>query len=414
MAVSIRGDKSICLPVSSEEQYRQLITNNSDYRAYLLQIYTNYPEIFPVGMDKGFCFHDWVVSSKQGLSMRRIKLKTNQQVYQLRPDFIMPYMVGKTGEIDKPMYLRQFGVPFEALAYVFGRNSMYWYRIYISLGRASIVATTIKDAQKLPQHLVADEKHTWLAKNRVYIPTTVAKGCFLGVSFTESASAEALTQGYEEFQAEAHLLDPHYAPITVNTDAWKGTQQAWLELFPTVTLVLCFLHAVLKVQKGSPTYRNLRTRLKGKLWKAYKATTVSEFLKRLRLALIWSKKHIRRKRTLQKIRKLCRHAAQFKVAYQFPHAHRTSNMVDRLMNHQDRLLYTMQYFHGNKQSARLYLRSMALVWNFHPYGAKTRSECSTTRISPFTDLNGFRYHDNWLHNLLIASSMNGRKTLQSS
>ena len=46
------------------------------------------------------------------------------------------------------------------------------------------------------------------------------------------------------------------------------------------------------------------------------------------------------------MRKLCGRAAQFKVAYQFPQAHRTSNMVDRLMNHQDRLLYTMQYFHG--------------------------------------------------------------------
>ena len=110
--------------------------------------------------------------------------------------------------------------------------------------------------------------------------------------------------------------------------------------------------------------------------------------------------------------KLCRPAAQFTVPYQFPQAHPTSNMGDRLMNHQDRLLYTMQYFHGDKEWARLYLRSMALVWNFHPYGARTRSEQSA-RISPFTDLNGFRYHDNWLHNLLIASSMNGRQTLQS-
>ena len=411
MAVSIRGDKSICLPVSSEEQYRQLINDNSNFRAYLWQLYAKYPEIFPAAMDKGFCFHDWVVSSKQQLLMRRIKLKENSEVYQLRPDFIMPYMVAKTDEIEKPMYLRQFGVPFEALAYVFGRNAMYWYRIYLSLGRASIVGTTIKDPQKLPQHLVADEKHSWLGKNCVYIPTTVAKGCFLGVSFTESASASALTQGYEEFQTEARLLDPHYAPITVNTDAWEGTRQAWLNLFPTVTLVLCFLHEVLKVQKGSPTYRNLRKKLKTRLWRAYKSTTASEFLKGLRLAFIWSKKHIRRKRTLEKIRKLCRRAAQFKIAYQFPQAHRTSNMVDRLMNHQDRLLYTMQYFHGDKESARLYLRSMALIWNFHPYGARTRSKYST-RISPFTDLNGFSYHDNWLHNLLIASSMNGRKTLQ--
>jgi hypothetical protein len=27
------------------------------------------------------------------------------------------------------------------------------------------------------------------------------------------------------------------------------------------------------------------------------------------------------------------------------------------------------------------------------------------RISPFDDINGFVYHQNWLHNLLIASSM---------
>ena len=412
MAVSIRGNKSICLPVSNEEQYRQIITDNPSFRAYLLQLYTTYPEILTAGMDKGFCFHDWVVSSKQELSMRRIKLKANQQVYQLRPDFIMPYMVGKTDEIDKPMYLRQFGVPFDALAYVFGRNAMYWYRIYLSLGRASIVGTTIKTPQKLPQHLVADEKHTWMSGKRVYLPTTVAKGCFLGVSLTESASAEALAQGYGEFQAEVLLLDPNYAPITVNTDAWDGTRQAWLNLFPTVTLVLCFLHEVLKVVKGSPNYPNLRKKLKTKLWQAYKANTAAGFLKGLRLALIWTKKHIRRKRTLNKMRKLCGRAAQFKVAYQFSQAHRTSNMVDRLMNHQDRLLYTMQYFHGDHKSARLYLRSMALLWNFHPYGARTRSECSA-RISPFTDLNGFRYHDNWLHNLLIASSMNGRQTLQS-
>ncbi|MGB5633757.1 MAG: hypothetical protein WBM86_13410, partial [Waterburya sp.] len=186
----------------------------------------------------------------------------------------------------------------------------------------------------------------------------------------------------------------------------------WLNLFPTVTLILCFLHEVLKVQKGSPNYRNLRKKLKTKLWKAYKASTAAEFLKGLRLALIWSKKHIRRKRTLHKMRKLCRRAAQFKIAYRFRRAHRTSNMVDRLMNHQDRLLYTMQYFHGSTTSAKLYLRSMALIWNFHPYGTRTRSKCST-RISPFSDLNGFSYHHNWLHNLLIASSMNGRKTLQN-
>ena len=411
MKVSTRGDKSICLLIADEARYKELITDNDAFRAYILEVRAKHPEILPQLLEKGFCFHDWVFSIKQQLPMRRIKLKENGEVYQLRPDFVMPYMVGKTDEIEKPMYLRQFGVPFEALAYVFGRNPMYWYRIYLSLGRASIVGTTIKDAQKLPEHLVVDEKHTWMCGKRVYVPTTAAKGCFLGVGLTESADSVALTQGYGEFQQEARLLDSNYTPVTVNTDAWDGTQQAWLALFPTITLVLCFLHDVLKVQKGCPNHRNERKKLKNQLWKAYKASNALGFLKGLRLTLIWVKKHIRKKRTLNKMRKLCRRAAQFKIAYLFPQAHRTSNMVDRLMNHQDRLLYTMQYFHGTKESARLYVRSMALVWNFHPIGARTRSSDSH-RISPFNDLNGFQYHDNWLHNLLIASSMNGRRSLK--
>ena len=53
------------------------------------------------------------------------------------------------------------------------------------------------------------------------------------------------------------------------------------------------------------------------------------------------------------------------------------------------------------------MRAMALLWNFHPYGARMRRG-DQTRCSPFQDVNGFQYHDNWLHNLLIASSMGGR------
>lgn len=92
--------------------------------------------------------------------------------------------------------------------------------------------------------------------------------------------------------------------------------------------------------------------------------------------------------------------------YDFPDAYRTSNALDRLMNYQDRLLYNMQYFHGTKDSARLQLRAMALIWNFYLYGIRTKFN-NLSRFSPFKDLNGFQYHDNWLDNLLIASSMNG-------
>jgi hypothetical protein len=35
-------------------------------------------------------------------------------VYQIRPDFVMTYMVGKTDEVEKALFLRNYGVPYDA------------------------------------------------------------------------------------------------------------------------------------------------------------------------------------------------------------------------------------------------------------------------------------------------------------
>jgi hypothetical protein len=66
----------------------------------------------------------------------------------------------------------------------------------------------------------------------------------------------------------------------------------------------------------------------------------------------------------------------------------------------------MRYCHATTASARLAVRAMALPWHFHPYGPRLRRD-QPARMSPFHDLNGFQYHPNWLHNLLIASSLGG-------
>ena len=48
----------------------------------------------------------------------------------------------------------------------FGRDDMYWYRLIERLGRNSLVGTTVRDAAKLPEHLVADEHHADWAGRR--------------------------------------------------------------------------------------------------------------------------------------------------------------------------------------------------------------------------------------------------------
>jgi hypothetical protein len=396
------------VPFESEEHYAACVAEPASFRQHLTAVVGQHPELFPARISAGFVLHDKSWSIKQQVMLRRLELKATTEVFLVRPSFLMPYMVGRTEAVEKALYLRHWGVPFDALAYVFGRDAMYWYRTEMALGRPAIVGSTVKQPEKLPQHVLADEKHTWALGHEVYVATTVGGGCLLGATVTEAASADALEAAYGEFAEEARALSPTYSPTTVCTDGWEGTQSAWRRLFPTVCIMLCFLHSVLKIAERCGRDRTTRTLVLDRVWAVYASCTRAQFSQRLRRLREWATAGLPEGALRQMVLKLCGKGPQFVRAYRFPGAHRTSNALDRLMNHQDRRLYAMGYLHGTPDAARLAMRAMALEWNFHPYGARTRRN-DPTRCSPFHDLNGFEYHPNWLHNLLIASSMGGRK-----
>ena len=91
------------------------------------------------------------MSAKQQIPIRRILLK-DDSAYSIRPSFLMPYMTVRTADVEGPLFLRKFGVPFWALARVFGGDPMSWYRMECGLGRFSVVGTTVRTAT-LPEHL---------------------------------------------------------------------------------------------------------------------------------------------------------------------------------------------------------------------------------------------------------------------
>ena len=91
--------------------------------------------------------HDKSWSIKQQVMLRRLELTATAAVFLVRPSFLMPYMVGRTEAVEKAHYLRHWGVPFDALVYVFGRDAMYWYRAELALGRPTIVGSTVKQPQ---------------------------------------------------------------------------------------------------------------------------------------------------------------------------------------------------------------------------------------------------------------------------
>ena len=397
------GSQPSCLPCASAAQYRAYVDDPAQYRQSLSAMVRQYPALFPHDMDQGFTFHDAYASVKHDVIVRRIKVKTTGAVFARRPSFVMPSMIGRTDAIEKALSLRQWGGPFDALASVFGRDALCWYRAWLAFGRPSLVGTPVKDPHQVPRDLVADEQLTQVAKQQVSVPTTVGGGCFLGVSVVEAADTVTLERGDGACAKEAKALDPTYHARSVCTEGWEATRQAWRQLFPTITVGRCFLHALLKMQQhcAGP----LRHQRLDKAWQVYQAATTRQCAQRLRRLAEWTPVHLSGPVATMVLQR-CRRRADCTPAYACPQAHRPSNAVDRLLNDQDRLLYAMRYWHGTTKSARLAVRAMALQWNVHPYGARLRRD-QPSRTTPFDDLNGFQYHPNWLHNLLIASSLGG-------
>jgi hypothetical protein len=398
-----RGSKHICVPFANEAHYQECVDDVAKYRAYLREMSQQHPELFPQAMGQGYTFHDRYCSRKQGLVLRRLKLKATREVFTVRPSFVLPYCRARTEEVEKALYLRQWGVPFAALAYVFGRDAMFWYRAWLSLGRPNLVGTTVKHAAHMPPDVVADEKITWLAGEEVVVPTTVGGGCVLGISVAAQADSDSLKAAYGEFAAEAQAIFAQYRVRSVCTDGFNATREAWQRLFPTVTLVLCYLHSILKITERCRGA--LRHQVLDRAWAGYQAATKGQFAQRLRRLAEWARATLAGP-VAEMVNKLCRHRDDFTPAYDCPQAARTTNAVDRLHNHLDRVLYAMRYCHGQTASARLAVRAWAMQWNFHPYGPRLR-HAHPSRSSPFADLNGFHYHPNWLQNFLIAASMGG-------
>jgi hypothetical protein len=397
-----RGHRTICLPVS-EDAYSQAINDPDEFRILLDESFRMTPELFPPDFARGYHLKDDRMSAKQGLPIRRILLKSGV-AYSVRPSFLMPYMTARVADVEGPLFLRKFGVPFWALARVFGADPMYWYRLECGLGRSSVVGTTIRQAD-VPEHLLADEHHQTLDGQKVYIATTVGGGCCLGAEPAMAAGADDLKAAYAVFKVEARDVTPRYVPETVSTDGWKGTQAAWKALFPRVVILLCFLHGWLKIRDRAKHLKDLFAEVSRRVWWAYHAPDRRSFGQRLRRLREWSGGHLSGV-VLENVLDLCRKGRRYAVAYDHPGGHRTSNMLDRQMRGMNRYFDHGQHLHGSPRACRLHCRAWALLCNFTPWNPATTRNNQGWR-SPAEQLNRHRYHDSWLQNLLVSASLGG-------
>jgi len=398
-----RRCSTICLPID-QDSYQALIHDPERFRAWIDAAFRDCPELFPQAFADGYTLKDDRSSVKTGLRLRRVRLKATGASFSVRPSFVLPYHTALADDVEEALFLRSFGVPFWALARVFGKDHSYWYRLEVSLGRNSVVGTTVRQAP-LPEHLLADEHHQTRDGQKNYVATTVAEGCCLGAALSSNADAEGLQAAYGVFHEEAQNVQADYQPQTVSVDGWAATHQAWQALFPLVALLRCFLHGWLNLRSRGKLNESF-AELSRKVWEAFAAPSRRGFAQRMRRLWEWAQAHVKGAWLLEAVQKLCSRAREYAAAYGHEGGHRTSNMLDRVMRPMSRYFEDCQHLHGGAQACERHCRAWALLFNFRPWHQATARANGGWR-SPAERLNRHRYHEDWLQNLLVSASLGG-------
>ena len=395
-----KGCRQICIPMT-RGQYDVTWNAPASVREYLEPLIRDYPEMFPASISTGYQLHGHLPESKKLPGVRLRQIRTSDGVYTLRPSFAFSYMTGTVDELEKPLFLLALHVPIWAVTFVFGRNDMYWQRLVERMGRNSLVGTTVRVSEKMPQHIAADEHHLDWRGEKGFLAMTAASGCTLGAALSKAADEDHLLEAYGVFDKEARDVSPDWQPQTVNTDGWKATRNAFTKLFPKIVLLLCFLHGFLKIRDRCRKYHDLHQRV----WDVYRAESADDFGIRMDAMKTWSETADLRGPVQENLEKLFAHKDDYAASYAHPNCYRTSNQVDRPMNRICRSLYASRGIHGHQATSERRLRGLCLLENFRPFAP--RSNIDRQHQSPAHRLNDRSYHPNWLHNLQSSASLQG-------
>jgi hypothetical protein len=173
-----------------------------------------------------------------------------------------------------------------------------------------------------------------------------------------------------------------------------------------VVLLRCSRHGWLKVRDRGQHRQELLRDLSAKVWQAYRAPDRRRFAQRLRRLREGARGHVPAAWVLAQVAKLCGRAREYGAAYPCPGGHRTSTMLDRVMRSRNRSLDEGQHRHGSPEACGRPVRAGALLYDFRPWGPEA-ARANGGWHSPAERCNQHRYHDDWLHNLLVSASLAG-------
>jgi len=125
-----------------------------------------------------------------------------------------------------------------------------------------------------------------------------------------------------------------------------------------IVIIECFLHAYIKIRERGRYLKEVFNQLSQRVWDVYRAADAASFCLQAEELRLWAEKNTT-SYVLEAVLKLCAKVDRFVLAYDYPAAHRTSNMLDRHMNPMARWLDGTRFFHGHWTSSERSIRAWA-------------------------------------------------------
>jgi hypothetical protein len=374
-----RDNRTITVDFHDERTYFKLLDDRKAFvefvLAFLLALGVQLKHKATGGGGGGLTRHSHYMRVRVGgVTIWRVQCTTCKAVFTILPHFILRYRSMRPEAARHALLAIHGGLSLELCAVIGHLSPMALYRLVCAFGQQSLVTVLMRCGLPLPPYFLADEKHSYCLRDRVYLPTIVSGRVIWHLGYTEAASAAAFTQSYQVFQRAASQQEPSYRVRGILTDGFDSTTSSMRTLFPGARLGNCLRHAITKLPGklaaiASPVRQALRAQFHTLLYRARQRKGLRVFALGQRLRHFAD--HVTHSAGAANGARVRRWVQEKKAGWYAvladPQMPVTSTLLDQAHNAIERKLFAMKGFHHPGGSQQAFLRGLAHLYNLIPY-----------------------------------------------
>lgn len=404
-----RTNRTIHIDFETEEKYKKLMEKGGQFIGFIIG--------FLITIGAGLRHKKWCKGGLEvtrhshykrlcGVTIWRLQCKECLAVFTILPHFIIRYSKIRTEEAEKSLTALLGGLSFDNTAAILSIASMPLYRLCLRFGRIELVGLLLAASVRPPSYGAADEKHTWLLGKRHYAAIWASGPIVWGIDLAEECCEEALEKAYAGTVKQIESAIDVGIVKGVVTDGFTATKQAASKGSSSLKMGHCLGHFSKKFKHwakrvSEDLYIEFRKRLKTALNSDKESMLkVFRFAHRMSALIKWAEVNLGLEFAVELQHRYLRHKQELNNSMADADMPRNSVWADWFCNVLDRKLFMMKYFHGNKDSAVLFIKALAVLYNFKPYGQRAKN----SRLSPIEVAGGHLPSNSWLASIFILSA----------